>query len=130
MTWPGRWSARSTSSFASSGRSWSTSLRRMIAGAASRRSASRSGVSGEFQREREPMTRQGYPLVVDGQLMGFAKGVVAEGRFAFLSGVTGTGPGMGEQAESVWNTIKERVEALGGRVENVVQRMTFVTSVE
>jgi len=76
------------------------------------------------------MTRQGYPLVVDGQLMGFAKGVVAEGRFAFLSGVTGTGPGMGEQAESVWNTIKERVEALGGRVENVVQRMTFVTSVE
>ena len=28
--------------------------------------------------------RQGYPLVIDGQTMGFAKGVVAEGRFAFL----------------------------------------------
>jgi enamine deaminase RidA (YjgF/YER057c/UK114 family) len=74
--------------------------------------------------------RQGSPLVVDGQLMGFAKGVVAEGRFAFLSGVTGQGASMGEQAESCWNTIKERVEALGGRVENIVQRMTFVTSIE
>jgi len=73
--------------------------------------------------------RQGYPLVVDGQLMGFAKGVVAEGRFAFMSGVTGDGAGMGDQAESCWNTIRERVEALGGRVENIVQRMTFVTSV-
>ncbi len=74
--------------------------------------------------------RESHPLVVDGQLMGFAKGVIAEGRFAFLSGVTGQGPTMGEQAESVWNTIKERVEALGGRVENIVQRMTFVTSVD
>ena len=74
--------------------------------------------------------RQGHPLVVDGQLMGFAKGVVAEGRFAFLSGVTGQGPDMGAQAESCWNTIKERVESLGGRLENIVQRMTFVTSVE
>jgi enamine deaminase RidA (YjgF/YER057c/UK114 family) len=73
--------------------------------------------------------RQGYPLVVDGQLMGFAKGVVAEGRFAFLSGVTGQGTTMGDQAESVWTTIKERTEALGGRLENIVQRMTFVTSV-
>ncbi len=74
--------------------------------------------------------RQGYPLVVDGQLMGFAKGVVAEGRFAFLSGVTGQGSSMGDQAESCWNTIKERTEALGGRLENIVQRMTFVTSIE
>jgi len=73
--------------------------------------------------------RQGYPLVVDGQVMGFAKGVVAEGRFAFLSGVTGQGATMGDQAESVWATIKERAEALGGRLENIVQRMTFVTSV-
>jgi enamine deaminase RidA (YjgF/YER057c/UK114 family) len=73
--------------------------------------------------------RQGYPLVIDGQTMGFAKGVVAEGRFAFLSGVTGQGATMGDQAESVWSTIKERAEALGGRVENIVQRMTFVTSV-
>lgn len=73
--------------------------------------------------------RQGYPLVVDGQVMGFAKGVVAEGRFAFLSGVTGQGATMGEQAESVWATIKERAEGLGGRLENIVQRMTFVTSV-
>ena len=74
--------------------------------------------------------RQGHPLVVDGQLMGFAKGVVAEGRFAFLSGVTGRGSTMGDQAESVWATIKERLESLGGRMENIVQRMTFVTSVE
>lgn len=74
--------------------------------------------------------RQGFPLVIDGQLMGFAKGVVAEGRFAFLSGVTGRGPTMGDQAESCWTTIKERLEALGGRLENIVQRMTFVTSVE
>jgi enamine deaminase RidA (YjgF/YER057c/UK114 family) len=62
--------------------------------------------------------------------MGYARGVVAEGRFAFLSGVTGRGPTMGDQAESCWVTIKERLEALGGRVENIVQRMTFVTSVE
>ena len=68
--------------------------------------------------------RQGHPLVVDGQLMGFAKGVVAEGRFAFLSGVTGRGASMGDQAESCWATIKERLESLGGRLENVVQRMT------
>jgi enamine deaminase RidA (YjgF/YER057c/UK114 family) len=74
--------------------------------------------------------RQSHPLVVDGQLMGFAQGVVAEGRFAFLSGVTGRGATMGEQAESCWNTIKERLEGLGGRVENIVQRMTFVTSIE
>jgi len=74
--------------------------------------------------------RQSHPLVVDGQIMGFAKGVVAEGRFVFLSGVTGNGPTMGDQAESCWNTIKERVEALGGRLENIVQRMTFVTSID
>jgi enamine deaminase RidA (YjgF/YER057c/UK114 family) len=74
--------------------------------------------------------RQGYPLVVDGQTMGFAKGVIAEGRLAFLSGVTGRGAGMGDQAESCWATIKERLETLGGRMENIVQRMTFVTSVE
>jgi len=74
--------------------------------------------------------RQGYPLVIDGQTMGFAKGVIAEGRFAFLSGVTGRGPTMGDQAESCWVTIEERLEALGGRLENIVQRMTFVTSIE
>jgi len=74
--------------------------------------------------------RQSHPLVVDGQVMGFAKGVVAEGRFAFVSGVTGRGSTMGDQAESVWATIKERVEAIGGRVENIVQRMTFVTSMD
>lgn len=74
--------------------------------------------------------RQGYPLVIDGQIMGFARGVVAEGRFAFLSGVAGRGSTMGEQAESCWTTIKERAEALGGHLENIVQRMTFVTSIE
>lgn len=74
--------------------------------------------------------RQSHPLVVDGQLMAFAKGVVTEGRLAYLSGVTGRGSTMGEQAESCWNTIKERAEALGGRLENIVQRMTFVTSIE
>jgi enamine deaminase RidA (YjgF/YER057c/UK114 family) len=62
--------------------------------------------------------------------MGFAKGVVAEGRFVFLSGTTGSGSTMGEQAESCWATIKERLESLGGRLDNIVQRMTFVTSVE
>ena len=74
--------------------------------------------------------RQGHPLVIDGQLMGYAKGVVAEGRFAFLSGVTSNAATMGDQAESCWATIKERAESLGGRLENIVQRMTFVTSVE
>lgn len=74
--------------------------------------------------------RQSHTLVVDGQVMGFAKGVVAEGRFVFLSGVTGRGATMGDQAESCWATIKERLEAMGGRLENIVQRMTFVTSVQ
>ena len=76
------------------------------------------------------LMRQGHPLVVEGQLMGFAKGVVAEGRFAFLSGVTGRGATMGDQAESCWGTIKERLEGMGGRLDNIVQRMTFVTSIE
>ena len=74
--------------------------------------------------------RQSYPLVIDGQTMTFAKGVVAEGRFVFVSGVTGRGATMAEQAESCWNAIKERLESMGGRLENVVQRMTFVTSME
>jgi enamine deaminase RidA (YjgF/YER057c/UK114 family) len=74
--------------------------------------------------------RESHPLVVDGQLMGFARGVVTEGRLAFMSGVTGRGESMGDQAESVWNTINERVQALGGRVENIVQRMTFVTDID
>ena len=74
--------------------------------------------------------RTSHPLVVDGQLMGFAKGVVAEGRFAFMSGATGQGATIGEQAESAWTTIEARVKELGGKLENVVQRMTFVTSIE
>jgi enamine deaminase RidA (YjgF/YER057c/UK114 family) len=74
--------------------------------------------------------RQSHPLIVNGQRMNFAKGVVAEGKFVFLSGVTGRGATMGEQAESCWSTIKERLESLGGRLENVVQRMTFVTSID
>ena len=74
--------------------------------------------------------RESHPLVINGQLMGFAKGVVADGRLAFISGVTGEGATIADQAEDCWNTIKERVEALGGRVENIVQRMTFVTSVD
>jgi enamine deaminase RidA (YjgF/YER057c/UK114 family) len=61
--------------------------------------------------------------------MNFAKGVVAEGRFAFLSGVTGEGSTIGDQAESIWETIKQRLADLGGRPENIVQRMTFVTDV-
>ncbi|HZT07003.1 MAG TPA: Rid family hydrolase [Chloroflexota bacterium] len=73
--------------------------------------------------------RQSHQLVINGQLQGFAKGVNAEGRFAFVSGVTGRGATIGDQAEDCWNTIKERVESLGGRVENIVQRMTFVTSI-
>lgn len=74
--------------------------------------------------------RQGNPLTINGQLMGYAKGVIAEGKFAFISGVTCEGPTMGDQAESIWATIKERVESLGGRLENIVQRMTFVTSID
>jgi enamine deaminase RidA (YjgF/YER057c/UK114 family) len=74
--------------------------------------------------------RESHPLYVDGQLMGYAKGVIAEGRFAFVSGVTGTGATMGDQAESCWNTIEARVKELGGRLENIVQRMTFVTSID
>jgi enamine deaminase RidA (YjgF/YER057c/UK114 family) len=74
--------------------------------------------------------RDSHPLHIDGQLMGYAKGVIAEGRFAFVSGVTGNGATMGDQAEDVWNTIETRVKELGGRVENIVQRMTFVTSID
>ena len=65
--------------------------------------------------------RQSHPLVVDGQTMTFAKGVVAEGRFVYLSGVTGQGATMGDQAESCWGTIKERLESLG-RVPNCIER--------
>ena len=74
--------------------------------------------------------RQSHPLIVNGQRQNFAKGVVAEGKFVFLSGVAGRGGTMGDQAVWVWDTIKERLESLGGRLENVVQRMTFVTSIE
>src|SRR5580765_6437350 len=74
--------------------------------------------------------RKSYPLVVNGQTMGFAKGVIAEGRFIFVSGTTGEGATIGDQAVSCWSTIKSRVEELGGRLDNIVQRMTFVTSVD
>jgi enamine deaminase RidA (YjgF/YER057c/UK114 family) len=73
--------------------------------------------------------RQSHQLVIDGQLKGFAKGVVAEGRFVFVSGVAVKGATIGDQAEGCWNTIKDRVESMGGRLENIVQRMTFVTDV-
>jgi len=78
----------------------------------------------------DDLMRQSHPLVVDGQTMTFAKGVIAEGRFVYLSGVTGGGATMGDQAESCWTTIKERLDSLGGRVENIVQRMTFVTNID
>jgi enamine deaminase RidA (YjgF/YER057c/UK114 family) len=73
--------------------------------------------------------RQSHQLVEDRVLKGFAKGVIAEGRFLFVSGVAGRGTSMGAQAEYCWNTIKERVESMGGRLENIVQRMTFVTDI-
>ena len=73
--------------------------------------------------------RQGHQLVVNGQVQNFAKGVVAEGRFIFVSGVTGRGATIGDQAEDCWNTIQERVGSMGGRLENIVQRMTFVTDI-
>jgi enamine deaminase RidA (YjgF/YER057c/UK114 family) len=74
--------------------------------------------------------RESHQLVINGQVMPFAKGVVAEGRFAFVSGVTSDETAMGDQAEDCWKTIKDRVESLGGRLENIVQRMTFVTNME
>jgi len=74
--------------------------------------------------------RESHPLVIDGQTMGFAKGVIAEGRFVFVSGVTGRGDTMGDQAESCWATIKVLLEELGGKMDNVVQRMTFVTDIQ
>ncbi len=73
--------------------------------------------------------RQSHELIVDGQRQPYAKGVVAEGRFIFVSGVTGEGPTVGDQAVSCWEKIKERVESMGGKLENTVQRMTFVTDV-
>src|SRR3954468_22169639 len=78
-------------------------------------------------RRRAGQMREGHPLVIDGQTMGYAKGVIAEGRFVFVSGVTGRGATMGDQAESCWATIKQRLGEMGGKMENVVQRMTFVT---
>jgi enamine deaminase RidA (YjgF/YER057c/UK114 family) len=42
----------------------------------------------------------------------------------------GRGASVGDQAEHCRNTIKERVESMGGRLENIVQRMTFVTNIE
>jgi len=74
--------------------------------------------------------RKSYPLVVNGQTMGFAKGVITQGRLIFLSGATGEGATIGDQAVSCWTTIKQRCEELGGRLDNIVQRMTFVTSVD
>ena len=73
--------------------------------------------------------RKSHPLIQGGQRMGFAKGVLAEGRFVFLSGVLSADGSMGEQVPVIWNTIKERLEELGTRCENIVQRMTFVTDI-
>ena len=73
--------------------------------------------------------RQSHQLIINGELQRFAKGVVAEGRFLFISGVAERGATMGDQAENCLVAIKERVESLGGRLENIVQRMTFVTDI-
>src|SRR5262245_23627069 len=60
--------------------------------------------------------------------MTIANGVITEGRFLFLSGMTGAGLTTGDQVESCWVELKRRVEELGGRLENIIQRITFVTS--
>jgi enamine deaminase RidA (YjgF/YER057c/UK114 family) len=71
--------------------------------------------------------RTSHPLIVNGQRMTYAKGVVAEGKFLFVSGVTAQGNTLSEQVDDCWNNLKQRVEDMGGRLENIVQRMTFVT---
>lgn len=71
--------------------------------------------------------RQSFPLYRGSERLPYAKGVVAEGRFVFLSGVTGEGATMAEQAVDAWTAIKARLEDLGTSCENIVQRMTFVT---
>src|SRR5437762_13716736 len=78
---------------------------------------------------REGAMRKSYPLVVNGQRQTYAKGVLAEGRYIFLSGVLSTEGSMGDQATRVWDEIKSRLADLGGRPENIVQRMTFVTDI-
>jgi enamine deaminase RidA (YjgF/YER057c/UK114 family) len=74
--------------------------------------------------------RVSEPLYVDGQRMNYAKGVIAEGRFLFLSGVTGSGATTADQVEYCWTQVKQRLEEMGGRLENIVQRQTFVTDME
>ncbi|MEA2639696.1 MAG: hypothetical protein QOF51_1090 [Chloroflexota bacterium] len=71
--------------------------------------------------------RKSFPLVVNGQRATYAKGVVADGRYIFLSGVLSTEGSMGDQATRVWDEIRARLADLGGKPENIVQRMTFVT---
>jgi len=73
--------------------------------------------------------RKSYPLVVGGAPMAYAKGVLGEGRFVFLSGVLDAHGALSEQVPAVWDTIKARLEELGSRCENIVQRMTFVTDI-
>jgi enamine deaminase RidA (YjgF/YER057c/UK114 family) len=74
--------------------------------------------------------RVSQPLFVDGQRMNYAKGVIAQGRFLFLSGVTGSGATTADQVEYCWTNVKLRLEEMGGRLENIVQRQTFVTDME
>jgi enamine deaminase RidA (YjgF/YER057c/UK114 family) len=81
--------------------------------------------------------RKSFPLYHGDERAVWGKGCVASGTFAFLSGTEGIDPEtllvhrtMGEQVDLAWNKIKERLEEMGTSVENIVQKMTFVTDMD
>jgi enamine deaminase RidA (YjgF/YER057c/UK114 family) len=81
--------------------------------------------------------RQSFPLRHADERAIWGKGCVARGTFAFLSGTEGIDPEtllvrrtMGEQVDLAWDKLKERLEEMGTSVENIVQKMTFVTDMD
>jgi enamine deaminase RidA (YjgF/YER057c/UK114 family) len=74
------------------------------------------------------------PAYHGGGRMLWGKGAIARGTFVFLSGATGRDhktdlcpPSMGEQVEKCWDEIKENLEEAGTSLQNIVQRMRYVT---
>ena len=74
------------------------------------------------------------PVHHRGGLMVWGKGAIASGTFVFLSGTTGRDhetdlcpPTMGEQVEKCWDEIKEYLEEAGTSLQNIVQRVRYVT---
>jgi enamine deaminase RidA (YjgF/YER057c/UK114 family) len=74
------------------------------------------------------------PVFHGGGRMAWGKGAVASGSFVFLSGATARNPEtdlcpptMGEQVLACWDEIKRELEEAGTSIENIVQRVTYVT---